>query len=102
MQEAADVFVSSIQPVIEEPGTSVPPHVNVGIQPCPSSDEVAVQTNRVAKEIGIQVRPTRKNARNQVKSRMISTGKCIYTAYKIVKYINANSFQGYRSTSNLP
>ena len=61
------------------------PHANVGIQACPSSHEMAVQTIRDANETCIHVRPRRKNALNQVKPRMISTGKCIYTANKIVK-----------------
>ena len=51
--------------------------VNVGVQACPSCDEVAVQTIRNAKEVCVQVMPKSKNARNQVTPRTISIGTCV-------------------------
>ena len=63
---------SSMQPAAiaqtqatEEPEASMQSDIDVGIQACPDSQEVDVQTIREVKEICVQVRPNRKNALNK-------------------------------------
>ena len=60
--------------------------IHVGIQTCPDSREADVQTITDVKEICVQVRPSRKSARIQVKQRTISTGKLLLITYKISKF----------------